>query len=159
MLDLLEASLLLERLKLMPHYQDLSASTQRKVTLKNLKQARFSGGNRFEILRHLPPPTSNNIYAEGHARSLESVSTTPDRARALSRVINDLPMTREISSASYRTSNNRQFMEPEGSNGTLTLTTLLPLNSAACITLQSMYTNDPGLRILLMIGARKSTPD
>ena len=54
-------------------------------------------------------PASNNIHIEGHARSLESANTTPDRAQALSRVNANVPMTREIQSVSYCTLNTRQF--------------------------------------------------
>ena len=115
LLDLLETSPLLEYLDFaLLLRQDVSFSTERKVTLEKVKQASFSADG-FNILEHLLLPTSNEITVDIPPHRL--YDTTNDCTLILSRALDSLPMSRQVRSMSYFVTSQNQTMSLEGPYG------------------------------------------
>lgn len=139
-LDLLDSLPLLECLALrLGIPEDAPGEIGRKVVLERILQASFFYHG-FDILQYLSLPAGSDIKMIEEVPLHHLDGTTNDYTRFLSRVLDDLPMSREIYSLSFHTTRGCRILLLSGPKGRLELVTPEIGDTIACITLLRLFT-------------------
>ena len=140
-LELLDSFPLLERLALRLDLQHQAlVGTERKVILGEMVQASFFYHG-FTILQHLSLPVGSDIKMVDSEIPLHSLDgTTNFHTQFVSQVFNDLPMSRQIESISFHTTQSCRVVFLSGPNGTLELVTHSIDDAISCTSLLRLFT-------------------
>lgn len=140
-LDLLDSFPLLECLAFRLGLQeDIPVGSGRKVVLGKLLQASFFYHG-FRILQHLSLPVVSDVkLIEDIPIDRLDGAVTNDYTQFLARVLDDLPMSRQIDTISFYTKGSCRILLLSGPNGEMELVTHRIDNPAACIVLLRLFT-------------------